>query len=229
MKRLALTALFAAPLAACGGPQPTHVQSASATPPPEAPAPPGWLAEASPEDRDRLDHLADLWRESLAAVPVKQAALVKREGDLLKADAARTLPSPTPGSYRCRLVRLSAGEGLRSFNDFVCYIRAESGNRLTFTKQTGTELPGGWLHQDGDRRLVLMGAKQRAVGDNSLAYGTDPARDLVGVVERIGPFRWRLTLPLREGKPGLDIYELTPMPIERQVDEPLVPELMARK
>jgi len=42
----------------------------------------------------------------------------------------------------------------------------------------------------------------------------------VGVIERIGPFRWRLVLPWRGERPGLDIYELTPVPLEQQAAEP---------
>lgn len=161
-------------------------------------------------------------------MPHRYQRLIRREGDLLVPNAARQQPTPPPGSYHCRLVKLGAGTGreppVQSFPDFFCYIRAEGDNRLSFTKQTGTELPGGWLHDDGGRRLVLIGAKQRTPGDNSLAYGSEPERNLVGVIERVGPFRWRLVLPRPAESAGLDIYELTPVPVEQQAAEPPDPE-----
>lgn len=219
------------PLAAAAG---MAALSACATkPPPPAPAPAvhaevvvetGWRDEVTAEDEARIAGLAETWRGVLETVPRRFRRLVEAEGELLAADAARDRPETPPGSYNCRLVKLGA-EGraapVRGFPPFFCYIRAESGNRLSFTKQTGTELPGGWLHADEEqRRLVLVGARQRRAGDNSLLYGDEPDRDLVGVIERIGPFRWRLVLPWRAKQPGLDVYELTPVPLERQAEEP---------
>ncbi len=190
---------------------------------------PGWHALVSAEDEQRIDHLPESWRSIIRAIPARSLRLVTNEGDLLVPDAARDHPTPPPGSYRCRLVKLSAPSPaatkrreapVRSFPDFFCYVRGEKDNELSFTKQTGTELPGGWLHHDGDRRLILVGARQREVGNNSLAYGAEPDRDVVGVVERIGPFRWRLTLPWRGTEAGLDIYDLTPVPQSQQAKEP---------
>ncbi|HEX7855408.1 MAG TPA: DUF4893 domain-containing protein [Sphingobium sp.] len=194
---------------------------------------PGWRAVVSREDEQRLDHLPATWSSALASVPSRYRRTVTREGDLLSPDAARDHPSPPPGSYRCRLVKLGPGSGrepsVRSFPDYFCYIRGEKDNELSFSKQTGTELPGGWLHKDGDRRLVLTGARQRTPGDNSLAYGKEPARDVVGVIERIGPFRWRLVMPWRDAGTGLDVYELTPVPADQQAAEPRVTEVAPDK
>lgn len=186
----------------------------------------GWHAEISPEDEQRIEHLPDSWRTALASVEPRNQRLVTREGDLLIADAARDRPAPPPGSYRCRLVKLGPGTRrelpVRSFPAFFCYIRAEANGGLSFTKQTGTDLPGGWLHEDGLKRMILIGARQQVAGSNSVAYGTDPARDVVGVLERIGPFRWRLVLPWRAEPAGMDVYELTPVPPDQQVAEPRV-------
>src|SRR3546814_14937312 len=74
---------------------------------------------------------------------------------------------------------------------------------LSFTKQSGSDLPAGYLYADGERRYVFLGARQDAPGDVSLGYGVDPERDVAGVVERVGPFRWRLVAP-RDGGQGSD-------------------------
>ncbi|WP_374577078.1 DUF4893 domain-containing protein [Phenylobacterium sp. J367] len=40
------------------------------------------------------------------------------------------------------------------------------------------------------------------------AYGRDPERDQVGVVERIGERTWRLVLPFPKQESTLDLIEL---------------------
>lgn len=195
--------------------------------PSETPATPaGWRGEVSDEDVARIERLPATWRAVLMGLPMRYAKDAAREGDLLVADAGRDHPTPPPGSYRCRLIKIgpnaAKGVPLRNFPDFFCYIRPEPGGALTFVKQTGTDLPGGWLRRDGDSRMILIGARQHAAGDTSLAYGKEPDRDVVGVIERIGPFRWRLTLPWRTEPEGLDVYEMTPVPMEQQAEEPRV-------
>lgn len=183
----------------------------------------GWQAIVTGEDSRRVADLTNTWTNALAASK-RFTRQIAREGELLMPQAARNHPAPPPGSYRCRLVKLGAAQGrepaFQTFPEFFCHIRGDRADALFFTKQTGSELPGGWLHADGERRLVLTGAKQHGVNDAPLVYGTEPERDLVGVVERIGPFRWRLVLPWRGERQGLDVYELTPVPIEQQAAEP---------
>ncbi|MBT2188985.1 DUF4893 domain-containing protein [Sphingobium nicotianae] len=183
----------------------------------------GWQAIVTSEDDQRVAHLPATWADALAASK-RYSKQIAREGDLLQPGAARNYPAPPPGSYRCRLVKIGVAQGrepaFQAFPEYFCHVRGDRAGALFFTKQTGTELPGGWLHEDGERRLVLTGAKQHGVNDAPLVYGSEPNRDLVGVVERIGPFRWRLVLPWRGPREGLDIYELTPVPIEQQAAEP---------
>lgn len=218
MQRLVFLAALAT-LSACV--DRTNVAPASELPAVEPQT--GWRAILTSEDAQRLSQLPATWASALASSRRYQKQILS-EGDLLVANAARSHPAPSPGSYRCRLIKLGAAIGseppFRIFPDFFCYIRGDVGSSLFFAKQTGTERPGGWLHPDGDRRLVLTGAKQRPGSDTQLTYGSEPARDLIGVVERVGPFRWRLVLPWRGTSTGLDVYELTPVPLEQQATEP---------
>src|SRR3546814_18854841 len=90
------------------------------------------------------------------------------------------------GSYWCRVVRLGkiAGRNLiESFAPKFCYIRDEE-KGLSFTKQSGSDLPAGYLYADGERRYVFLGARQDAPGDVSLGYGVDPDRDVAGAIGR---------------------------------------------
>jgi hypothetical protein len=220
MRKILLPAALAA-LSACA----QKPQAMVAMPVVQAPAEPvtGWKAIVSGEDDQRLSNLPDLWRSALTAAQ-RYRSQIRSEGDLLAPDAARNHPAPPPGSYHCRLVKIGAAgarePAYKAFPEFFCYIRGDRADSLFFTKQTGSELPGGFLFADGERRLVLAGAKQHAATEVPMPYGTEPERDLVGVVERIGPFRWRVVLPWRGQTQGLDIYELIPVPPEQQAAEP---------
>jgi hypothetical protein len=182
-------------------------------PPPSVPAaaverPAAWRATIRPDDAARIESLRARWTAARAVTARRGSAMVSGDENLLKSDQGLAHGALPPGSYRCRSLVLTRGAMQRNQSSF-CYVGGEAGERVSFTKQTGTSLPGGWLYPDGDR-YVFLGARQRRPGDGSLGYGIDRTRDLVGVVERIGAFRWRLVLA---GDP-IEIYEL--VPAERQ-------------
>jgi hypothetical protein len=218
MRAALLLAAAALSLAACATTKPDLAVVSV-----EQVAEPGWRGTISTEDTARLEALPATWAKVRGLAERRSKTLWAGQAELLVADGALDHPALPPGSYNCRLVSLgqktARGGVVRVFNPFFCYVRGEGADALSFTKQTGTDLPGGWLHADGDRRYVFLGAKQRKPGDNSLGYGTEGDRDLAGVVERIAPFRWRLVVPWRGDKPGLDVYELTPVPAELQAPE----------
>lgn len=192
------------------------VQSVSVETPPAG----GWREVASSHDAGRIDHLSEAWAAALStAAAGGSAARVKAEGDLLRPEAALARPAPTPGSYRCRTVRLgrdvrasphsrSRPRGFAAFKPFFCYVNVD-GEQLTVVKQTGTERPVGSLWGDDDaRRLVFLGVITGS-DDTVRAYGDVTEHNLAGVVERIASFRWRLVVPRSEGT--LDVLELTPV------------------
>ncbi len=209
MRALMILAIGAACVAGCT----THPRS-SGRPVVTAerdPAAPRWTTIATPGDRARLETLSDSWTRARAAVPKRLARRVKEEGALLDPAAALDLPALSPGSYRCRLVRLGGRAGYASFAPDFCYVDGD-GTGLSFTKQTGTTLPGGWLHPDTDRRQVFLGTVRTAAAEVAPPYGTSPARDIAGVVERVGPLRWRLVMTRAGQGAILDLYELVPVP-----------------
>lgn len=214
MHRLVSASLFV--LAACtqggGGPR---SETAGAAPSAHTPL---WRTRIAPHDLARLDALPAIWRKLHAALP---AAVRQREGALLDPAAGQPYPALPPGSYRCRTLRLRPDGGgsarlQRGGKPGFCYVSpaAEPGAEapLGLSKQTGTDIIAGYLFAD-DQRLVFLGASQRGAGDNSIGYGTAIERDLVGLVERFGAFRWRLVVA-RAG--GVDLYELTPVPADAQ-------------
>jgi hypothetical protein len=52
---------------------------------------------------------------------------------------------------------------------------------------------------------LMLGQEERAFD-----YGTDPERDIVGIIERIGPNRWRMVMPRPAFESIVDVMELVP-------------------
>jgi hypothetical protein len=174
-----------------------------------------WRKLATAADEDRLARMGLAWQEALAEARRVAANEIRREGALLQPRSALPRPAPTPGSYNCRLIKLGkVGPKTRayeSFKPFFCYVEVED-ELLTIVKQTGSQRPAGRLWED-DRaeRLIFLGSL--ALGDEQqpVAYGDDPKRDMAGVLERIGAFKWRLVIPWPQSNSKLDVFELTPV------------------
>jgi len=174
---------------------------------------PEWAGITRPADLDRIQRISQAWQAGLAAA--RTAGFTRRiraEGALLDPEAALPWPSPAPGAYRCRLLRIGgAVRGARAFSvagPFFCYIGGD-GPLLSLTRQTGSPRPGGYLYFDNGSRMIFIGADAEGREQVPPAYATRPERDLVGVMERVDEFRYRLVLPWRRSGP-LEIYELVP-------------------
>ena len=174
-----------------------------------------WKGVATQADQERLLKLDSAWQQGLTEAGKSFGGEIRKEGTLLKPHAALPRPEPTPGSYNCRLIKLgqtaAKTRAFESFKPFFCYVEVD-GDLLTIVKQTGSQRPAGRLWEDDNpERLVFLGSLALANEDQPLAYGDDPKRDMAGVLERIGPFRWRLVIPWPQSTSKLDVFELTPV------------------
>ena len=169
-----------------------------------------WETAVTATDSARLATLGDSWAQARGAVPARLKALLDHEGPLVDPSAALDLPALPPGPYYCRLVRLGGRAGFATFKPDFCIVDGTV-HSLSFTKQSGSILPGGWLFPDTDKRQVFLGTFRPARVKVAPAYSTNPAQDVAGVVERVGAFRWRLVLTRAGGGAVLDIYELVPV------------------
>lgn len=172
-----------------------------------------WRSVASERDSAAIDGLADRWRQVLAAG--RAANLSRRiagEGDLLAAEKRLARAAPAPGSYRCRYVRPGGRRWVSSAQGF-CYVGVESGQLSLATELRGLRLGGYLWETKGGERLVFLGGAVPSGARTAAAYGENPTLDTSGLVERIGEFRYRLTVPEAEG-PGLTVVELVAAPRE---------------
>jgi hypothetical protein len=115
-------------------------------------------------------------------------------------------------------VRLGApaprGRGAAAQRQAFCFVGGDT-EQLSLTIETPARRIGGYLWESADpRRLVFLGADFAAPARSAPAYGTNPAASTSGLLERIGDFRYRLTV--RGQMAGtLDVYELVAAPAER--------------
>lgn len=207
LRYLALAALL--PCAAC-----TTLTAPQATVQITEEPQPEWMEAAAPADVDRIHRLDAAWEEGLRQARSRGfRRAIAGEGALLEPDAALPRAAPSPGSYHCRVTKLGQqsgrGPAFAAYKPFFCYVDVD-GDTLTIVKQTGSQRPAGFIYPDRDDRHIFLGSV--ALGDETspLAYGDDEKRDLVGVVERVAPFRWRLVMPWPQSGAILEVFELVP-------------------
>jgi len=172
-----------------------------------------WRTIATADDRRRLRQWRDAWIEALAqARGGGHEADIAAEGALLEPDSALTGPMPPPGDYDCRTIKLGSPSDLLpyvAYPAFLCRI-AVDGDRVAFTKLTGSQRPIGRLFADAERRLVFLGTMQLGDERRAYRYGDDRERNLAAVLERVGDRRWRLVFPYPHHESLVDVIELTP-------------------
>ncbi|WP_343345555.1 DUF4893 domain-containing protein [Sphingomicrobium sp. XHP0239] len=172
-----------------------------------------WRGYAAPADADRIEMLGAAWTEGLAAAREADfVTAIEEQGALLDPEAGLERPDPTPGSYQCRLVKLGAASpgdpAFIAYQPFFCYVEIEA-DRFTIVKQTGSQRPAGRLYDAGNR-YIFLGSLALGSEREPMSYGEDPTRDMAGVWERVGPFRWRLSIPYPRNGGILDVFELVP-------------------
>lgn len=210
MSRLNIICLLAASAAAA---------SCQKVPPPAAPGArvvveeaEAWRSVASPRDSAALDGLPGRWRQALAAG--RSANLSRRiaaEGELLEPEARLARAAPAPGTYRCRYVRPGGRKWVSSAPGY-CYVGVEAGQLSLATEIRGLRLGGYLWEPKGGEQLVFLGAAVPAGAKTARAYGESAALDSAGLVERVGDFRYRLTLPEPSPGAGLTVVEMVAVP-----------------
>ncbi|HEY0311939.1 MAG TPA: DUF4893 domain-containing protein [Allosphingosinicella sp.] len=203
LPRLACLLLPFAGLAACAELRPHAAlpQAASVT----VEAPEAWRQAATPADAALLDKLPETWARASAGRGGRRGALVDPRAGLARA-------APSPGAYLCRFVSLGFAPP-RARPDGFCFVGVE-GERLSLTVEAGPERLGGYLFDDkANACLVFLGTAAPRPRGVLRGYGEDLAANVIGLFERIGPFRYRLAVPSRDGA-RLGLYEMTPAPVQ---------------
>lgn len=168
----------------------------------------------SENDRVRLRDWRKTFETALAEARAGgRSAEIDREGALLDPDAAIAGPNLPNGMYRCRVIKLGAKDPgnllYASYGPFTCRVRQER-QLQRLGKLGGAQRYVGLIFPGDPVRNVFFGTLVLADETRALQYGQDEKRDVAGYVERIGPERWRLVMPLPHFESKLDVMELVP-------------------
>lgn len=173
-----------------------------------------WRKVATAADRERLRGWRTAFTAALRQARPAHAAEIAGQGPLLDPDAAIADAEGLPaGTYRCRVIKLGAkSAGMRDYTaypPFACRVDDE-GEVSSFTKIGGSQRPVGLVFDDAGGRQIFLGTLMLGDETQALDYGRDADRDMAGVVEKIGPRRWRLILPWPRFESMMDVIELVP-------------------
>ncbi|WP_343699434.1 DUF4893 domain-containing protein [Caulobacter sp.] len=171
-----------------------------------------WRADAKRSDVRRIERLDEAWREALAdARRDGHGRELRALGALVDPRVSLARPQPTPGTYRCRTIKLGSqlpGLSYVAYGWFRCRVALTPGGDLILEKTTGSQRQAGNLYPDAAKRLVFLGAVAWGTDEGRAEYGRSPERDQVGVFERVGSNQYRLALPWPQQESKLDILEL---------------------
>lgn len=170
-----------------------------------------WRSVALPQHGGVTEDMPGLFRQLAAAT---RPAAIDRE--LLDPSLALPRAVPSPGAYRCRLVRLgpagtSGSRGRAAGRESFCFATLV-GDRMSLTLETPARALGGFLWETNEnKRLVFLGAEFRPGCRTAPPYGEPGAISTAGLFQRIGDFRYRLVV--RGPRQGTaDVYELIAAP-----------------
>lgn len=174
-----------------------------------------WRAVATSGDRERLRTYRAAWERALRQARENgHVAELAALGPLADPDVALADPLPPPGSYLCRTIKIGAkSPGMLdyiAYPPFQCAITVEPGSMIGLAKLTGSQRQKGMLWGDTPRQAIFLGTVELGDERMPMPYGTDPDRDVAGVLERVGDRRWRLAMPWPRWESNLDLIELVP-------------------
>lgn len=110
------------------------------------------------------------------------------------------------GKWKCRTIKLGGGLPLTIYDWFDCRI-SDDGSGWYMVKTSGSQRTSGLFYDDGDDRLVYLGALHYS-REKPIDYGKDAERDQVAYVFRTGPEELRMEFPAPKFESKLDILEL---------------------
>ncbi|MFS0737806.1 DUF4893 domain-containing protein [Sphingomonas sp. 1P06PA] len=206
----AATLIACAMLAGCAKKAPPPAPVSLVEPQPEPTILDRWQGVATEADAERIARIDTAWADGLAAARRAGAGgVIAQEGALLDPAALAPRALPPPGRYSCRVIKLGGRRGLASFPPYFCFVDRD-GPLTILVKETGAERPSGRLWPDGEDRMIFLGGMALGPEHTAPAYNSESDRDVAGVLERVGDFRWRLAMPYQSRAASLDVIELVP-------------------
>jgi hypothetical protein len=168
-----------------------------------------WTKTLKPRDKEKLARLELSREKAVAEAGAGDPKSLREVKQVLKVEAQPVQPSDLPGRWRCRTFELGGMLPLNVTPTFECRIERD-GSGFVLKKTSGSVRRLGRLDPVDDGSMLYYGAYV-AQGDAPEFYpATDPYRDEVGVLFRLGADRLRLELPEpnASGQSHHDVIEL---------------------
>lgn len=176
---------------------------------------PEWARQATQSDIIRIER----WQKSLeagvkGAVQAGNDTEISNRAPLFQTNIGKLDLALPDGKYHCSITKLGGedGRGLPyiAYPKFLCMV-TRMGDRLQFTKLTGSQMTSGWIYRPDRATGIYLGTSYYGYEDRAPKYGSDEKRDDAAIVERIGDRRWRLVFPYPYYESVVDVMELTPV------------------
>lgn len=176
----------------------------------------------TPQDAERLRRLPAAWRAARAdVVGQRLEADFGKLGVLVTPQVALDRPQLSPGPYRCRTVKIGAAQpelsALIAYPFFRCRVELTPGGDLILRRVNGSQRPVGAIcpidGPAGRTAAHFVGVLRLGSERRTPPYGSEADRDLVGLVQRIGPDRWRIAFPWPAYESKLDLLDLQREPL----------------
>lgn len=193
--------------------------AASCTPagtPAAGPPPPDWREAATDPDHLKLRAERDVFLQGLQQARAGGfGGAMAADPSLFDPDHAENDVALPSGAYACRTTTLGSKAAGRPalFAEPARRCLVTAAGALSRLEQIeGPQRPVGRLFPDQPGRAVFLGTVRLADERRALHYSRDADRDRAGVLERIGPARWRLVIPNPAWEATVAVTEITPVP-----------------
>lgn len=156
-------------------------------------------------DKARLEHYGETRKAALDEAKAANAAEVRQFDAIVAKPFVSFQGFDMTGNWQCRTIKAGGDAKLVIYGWFKCKV-SDDGSGWMLEKLTGSQRTKGRFYDDGDKRLIYLGAF--SVNDDAAKpYGSGPESDQVGYAFRTGPGEWRIELPAPYYESKLDIME----------------------
>ncbi|MCB1424633.1 MAG: DUF4893 domain-containing protein [Zhengella sp.] len=158
-------------------------------------------------DRQRLAAFDETRTRAIAVARARGApADIAQLDEILDGDPVSFSGADLTGNWQCRITKLDGPAALVTYSWFRCRI-TESGAGLYLEKLTGSQRVTGHFFDDGDKRLIFLGAGHYSY-EEPLPYPQNNERDEVAFAFLLDDGRLRLEFPAPHLESRFDIMEL---------------------
>ena len=161
----------------------------------------------TPNDKARLDSFDETRKTALdEALSVGQPADISVLDGVLSNQPLSFQGFDLTGDWQCRTIKAGGPVGLIVYGWFKCRV-TDDGSGWMLAKLSGSQRTTGRFYDDGDKRLIYLGAFSVNEGP-AKRYSSGLESDQIGYALHTGDDAWRIEFPAPYFDSKFDILEL---------------------